>query len=156
TTRRQLPVLFLNRGGKFKDITKRGGPYFREQHLSRGAVLVDLDNDGRLDLVISHINDPVAVLRNVLPTADRHWVGVELVGEGHRDVVGSRVTLESGGRTQTRFAKAGGSYASSPDRRHVFGLGTSAEVTKLAVVWPDGTRQEWTNVPTDRYHRITQ
>jgi hypothetical protein len=157
TTRRQLPVLFLNKGGgKFKDITKRGGPYFHQPHLSRGAVLADLDNDGRPDLAVSNMNEPVAVLRNVLPTPDRHWVGVELTGDGRRDVVGARVTVEAGGRTQTRFAKGGGSYASSPDRRHVVGLGTAARVAKLAVIWPDGSRQEWTDVPADRYHVATQ
>jgi hypothetical protein len=155
-TRRQFPVLFLNRDGKFKHVSSRGGPYFQQQHLSRGIVLADLDNDGRLDVVVSHMNDPVTVLKNVLPKEDRHWVGIELAGEGNRDVVGARVTVEAGGRTQTRFAKGGCSYASSPDRRFVVGLGTAAQIMKLAVDWPDGTRQEWTNVPTDRYHLVTQ
>jgi hypothetical protein len=156
TTRSQKPVLFLNRGGKFKDVTARGGAYFQQPHLSRGAVLADFDNDGKTDLAVANMNERAAVLRNVLPTPDRHWVGVELVGAGNRDVVGARVTVEAGGRTQTRFAKGGGSYASTPDRRHVFGLGAETKVAKLAVVWPDGTRQEWTDVPTDRYHVVTQ
>ena len=72
----------------------------------------DLDNDGRIDLVISHLNEPVAVLRNV-GGAGNHWLGVQLVGKDHADVVGARVVLEAGGRKQTRFAKGGGSYASS-------------------------------------------
>lgn len=157
TTRRQLPVLFVNHGGKFKDVTKRGGPYFRQPHLSRGAMLADLDNDGRLDLVVCNLNEPAAVLRNVLPTPGRHWVGIELVGDGQRDVAGARVTIEAGGRAQTRFAKGGGSYASSPDRRHVVGLGTADKVAKLRVVWPGGAPpQEWTDLPADRYYTITQ
>jgi hypothetical protein len=154
-SRLQKPVLFFNRGGRFKDVTARGGAYFQTPHLSRGVALADLDNDGRVDAVVSQMNAPVAVLRNVLPADGRHWVGVELVGEGNRDVVGAKVTVEAGGRTQTRFAKGGGSYASSPDRRHVFGLGAEAKA-KLAVVWPDGTRQEWADVPVDRYHVVRQ
>ena len=119
-------------------------------------VFADLDNDGKTDLVVSNMNEPAAVLHNVLPTPDRHWVGVALAGEGNRDVVGARVVLEAGGRTQTRFAKGGGSYASSPDRRMVFGLGSENKVVKLTVHWPDGTSQEWTDVPIDRYHVATQ
>ena len=42
------------------------------------------------------------------------------------------------------------------DRRHVFGLGDTDRVDKLTVFWPDGTRQEWTDVPTDRYHVAAQ
>ena len=156
TTRSQKPVLFLNRKGKFKDITTRGGPYFQQQHLSRGVVLADLDNDGRLDLAVSNVNEPVALLHNVLPMANKHWVGIELKGEANRDVVGARIILEAGGRTQTRFAKAGGSYASSSDRRHLFGLGETEKISKLSIVWPDGSRQEWTEVPIDRYHITTQ
>jgi hypothetical protein len=156
TTRKQQPVLFLNHQGKFKDITRRGGPYFQQRHLSRGAVIADLDNDGKLDLGISNVNEPVALLRNSLPLTEKHWVGIELVGANHRDVVGARIAIEAGGRTQTRFAKSGGSYASSPDRRHHFGLGTSDKITKLSVIWPDGSRQDWTDLAIDRYHVATQ
>jgi hypothetical protein len=156
TTRRQRPVLMRNRGnGTFVDASRRGGSYFKEQHLSRGAVLADLDNDGRLDLVVAQMNDPIAVLRNVSPDT-HHWVGIQLARPDHADVVGARVTVEAGGRTQSRFAKAGGSYASSPDRRLLFGLGDAASVGKITIFWPDGSRQEWSNVPLDQYHVATQ
>jgi hypothetical protein len=157
TTRRQRPVLLRNRGGgQFKEITARGGPYFREPHLGRGAALGDLDNDGLVDLVVSHVNEPVAVLRNVARVPGHHWLGVELARPGHADVVGARVAVEAGGRTQTRFAKGGGSYASAPDRRHVFGLGAAARIDRVTVVWPDGQKQEWASLAPDRYYRLTQ
>lgn len=149
--RRQRPVLLQNKGGKFTDVSKRGGGYFGDLHLSRGAVLADLDNDGKLDLVVAQVNDPVSILRNVAPTASNHWVGVGLLGKDNADVVGAKVVVEAGGRTQTRFAKGGGSYASSPDRRHLFGLGTADKVVRLTVHWPDGTKTEYADVPTDRY-----
>jgi hypothetical protein len=156
TTRRQRPVLLRNRGGKFKDITPRGGPYFQQVHLARGVGLGDLDNDGKIDLVVSHMNEPVAVLRNVAPEAGGHWLGVQLAGADHADVVGARVILEAGGRKQTRFARGGCSYASSGDRRLVFGLGQSKTIDKLSVIWPDGKPQEWTGLAPDRYHVLAQ
>src|SRR5262249_56527925 len=92
-----------NREGRFKDITPRGGPYFRRPHLARGVALGDLDNVGKSDAVVSHMNEPVAVLRNV-SREPFHWAGVELARPGHADYVGARVVLGAGGGQQTRSA----------------------------------------------------
>ena len=150
--RRQKPVLLSNAGqGKFKVASARGGRYFEAEHLSRGIVLADFDNDGKIDVAVSNINEPVAVLKNVSPDGN-HWVGLTLAGAGRGDVVGATVWLTTAdGATQSRFAKGGGSYASSPDRRLVFGLGDQARVKTLRVSWPDGSTQELTDVPIDRY-----
>jgi enediyne biosynthesis protein E4 len=158
TNLRQKPVLLRNRGGgQFDDVTPRGGDYFRAAHLGRGLAAGDLDNDGRIDLVVSHLNHPVAVLRNETPPG-HHWLGVELVGRDHRDVVGAKVVLEAGGRKQTMFARGGGSYLSSGDRRLLFGLGAADRVDRLTVVWPSGRTQqrEGAQLAADRYHRIVE
>jgi hypothetical protein len=156
--RAERPGLFRNKGnGKFIDIRSRGGPYFQTEHVSRGIVLGDLDNDGKIDVVFCNLNEPVAVLRNLAETTGNHWLGIELVGKDRRDVVGTRIVLESGGRKQARFAKGGGSYASSGDRRHVFGLGKDAgEGLKVTVNWSWGKDQEFTIPAVDRYWRLQQ
>jgi enediyne biosynthesis protein E4 len=153
----QKPVLLRNTGGgRFKDVTPRGGDYFRKPHLARGAALGDLDNDGGVDVVVSHLNEPVVVLRNLAPTDGHHWLGVRLAGKGHADIVGARAVLEADGRKQTRFAKGGGSYASAPDRRLVFGLGPADKVERLTVTWPDGGEQTWTDLKVDQYHDLVE
>ncbi len=154
--RKQRAVLMRNLGtGRFRDMSKRGGGYFDALHLARGLALGDLDNDGRVDAIISHINDPVVILKNVA-AADNHWLGVELVGARFRDVVGARLSLEVDGRRQWRFAKGGGSYLSARDPRHVFGLGKADRVGRLTVIWPNGKEQHWDNLAIDRYYRLTQ
>ncbi len=156
--RAQRSGLFRNTGqGKFTDIRSRGGSYFQSQHVGRGVVLGDLDNDGKIDLVISHMNEPIAILRNVADTGANHWLGVELARPANADVVGARVVIETGGRQQTRFAKGGSSYASSGDRRHVFGLGPNkGEDLKLKVVWPSGKEQAYKIPAVDRYWRLVE
>ncbi len=154
--RAQFPILARNENGKFKNIVKRGGSYFTSPHVARGAVLADFDNDGRVDLAVIHTNEPVAILRNEADTVGRHWLGLELVGKNHRDVVGAKIVLEAGGRKQTRFLQGGGSYASSSDRRHVFGLGTAERIDKLTVTWPNGKEQSFGELKLDRYYRLTE
>jgi hypothetical protein len=153
----QPPFLFRNEGGKYKNWSDHGGSYFARRHYGRGLALGDLDNDGLPDFVASHVNEPVAVVRNVAPR-DNHWLGVELEGEGLRDYVGAKITLQVGGRTLSRFAKGGTSYLSSSDRRLLFGLGKEAKVGRLTVEWPSGQtrRQSWDNLPIDRYWRLVQ
>ncbi len=156
-TLKQRPVLFRNVGdGKFVKWTKQGGDYFQSEHRGRGLALGDLDNDGRIDLVVSNVNEPVAVLRNIAETDGNHWLGLELRGKDHADVVGARIMLEAEGRKQTRFTKGGGSYDSENDHRQVFGLARARKIDRLLVVWPDGTEQKWEELEVDQYHRLTQ
>ncbi|MCI0457876.1 MAG: CRTAC1 family protein [Gemmataceae bacterium] len=129
-------------GVRFADVSSAGGPYFRGRYLGRGAALGDLDNDGRVDLVISHMNSPVALLRNVVEN-NNHWLGVALKGKSDRDAVGARLTLEAGGQKLVRAVKGGGSYLSANDRRVVFGLGAVDRVQRLTVRWPSGQEQSW-------------
>ena len=155
--RRQNPVLLHNRGGRFQEITARGGTFFQQEHLGRGLAVGDLDNDGWPDLVVSRMNEPVAVLRNEASTeTPHHWLGVELVGKDRRDVIGACFVLEAGGCKLSRFAKGGGSYLSSRDPRLLFGLGKEQRIDKLTVTWPSGREQQFTGLEADRYVRITE
>jgi hypothetical protein len=157
TTRRQRPVLLRNGGdGKFTDVSAGQGPYFTTEHLGRGVAVGDLDNDGRADLVISHLNEPVVVLRGEPLGAGQHWLGVELLGRDHADVVGAKLVLELGERRLTRFTKGGGSYLSSGDRRVLFGLGLAAAVGRLTVFWPSGEEQHWDGLGVDHYWGLVQ
>jgi hypothetical protein len=141
---------------RFKDITDQGGSYFQNVHEGRGAVLGDLDNDGRIDIILINLNEPVAVLKNDANTGGNHWLGVELIGKDHADVVGAKIALEVDGATQYRFAQSGGSYESSSDRRHVFGLGKATKYGRLTVTWPSGEKQGWDGLAIDRYWRLIQ
>jgi len=156
TPRAQIPILARAEGEKYKKLTQPDGSYFQTPHVGRGAVQADFDNDGRVDIAVIHTNEPVAILRNVAETMGRHWLGVELAGKDHRDVVGAKLILEAGGRKQTRFAQGGGSYASSSDRRHLFGLGAAGRIDKLTVIWANGKEQSFADLKLDRYYRLTE
>jgi RNA polymerase sigma factor (sigma-70 family) len=154
--RAQKPLLLRNEGkGKFEIWAKEGGDYFTSEHVGRGVMVGDLDNDGRPDLVISHLNEPVTILRNVAGK-NNHWLGIELAGRKNRCVIGARITVEVDGEKRTRFAQGGGSYLSASDPRHLFGLGSNTKIDKLTVKWPNGEEQEWKDLKIDRYWRLVE
>jgi hypothetical protein len=157
--RGQRPVLFRNVGdGRFEAVDTTGWGYFGDGHNARGVAFGDFDNDGRVDLVISHLNEQVAVLRNEAQGEANHWLGVDLRGMHHHDVVGARVVVTVDGREQTRHVRGGGSYLSAHDPRLVFGLGKADRVGKVTVVWPSGKEQEWQGeqLTADRYWILTE
>lgn len=133
---RQLPALFQNiEGGRFRDITPLGGPYFSTPHAGRGAAVGDLDNDGAPDLVIVHQNEPVALLRNRRPPV--RWLRLELRGtESEPHAVGAVVRARYAGRELVRDVHSGGGYLSQFDRRIL--LPADAETGAVTVQWLTG------------------
>jgi hypothetical protein len=158
---KQEAVLFRNEAGeRFKPITDQGGDYFTSEHIGRGLAVGDLDNDGRPDLVVSHVNEPVSILRNVAgDKAERnHWLGFALAGRKHRDLVGTRIVIKAGKQQQTRFVKGGGSYMSASDPRQLFGLGKETRIESVTVYWSWGGKETWDGkqFETDRYWRLVE
>jgi hypothetical protein len=140
---------------RFQDISAEAGPFFQTKHMGRGAALGDLDNDGRTDIVISHVNEPAVVLQNTCDNGN-HWLGIHLVGNPYRDAVGAKLILEVGGQKLMRMIKGGGSYMSAHDPRVVFGLGSEKQVGKMTVRWPSGRVQTWDGLGIDQYWRLEE
>ena len=152
-------LLFRNqRDGRFEDVTAQAGAVFAASEVSRGAAFGDIDNDGDTDVVISNIHSPARLLINQAASG-RHWLGLRLVGGGkqERDMPGARVEIARGdGVTLYRRARADGSYASSNDPRVLAGLGDATVVSRIRITWPDGTAEERSDVPIDRWTTIRQ
>ena len=146
----QTAQLFLGRDrGRFELASPEVSPYFSRPVVGRGVAAGDLDNDGRVDLVVVHRDAPAAVLRN--GTRGGHWLGLRLRGTRcGRSLVGTRVVCQAGGRSRVRWLTSGTSYLSSSDPRLWFGLGSARKAEHLEVRWPSGTVQTWSDVAADR------
>ncbi len=151
----QPPQIFKNdQGQRFRDVSPDGGRYFNQTRSGRGAAVVDLDNDGAPDLVVSHQNDPVTVLMN---TADcDYWLSVELIGRSSdRNAVGASVTLALPDGDRRKWVISGGSYLSSSDKRLLFSLDSSQSIEVL-VTWPGGQQEVFRDVAIATHHKLIQ
>src|SRR5687767_10169137 len=125
---------------------------------SYGAAYVDLNNDGRLDLVVNNIDAPAFVYENVLPADDaRHWLAVRLDGLApNRRGIGATLVITAGGQKQHLYQSPSRGYMSSVDDRLHFGLGRATRVDSLEVFWPDGRYQLLTGLAVDRMLTLRQ
>lgn len=144
----QQNLLFENQGdGTFKDVSTARGSYFRRKLVGRGAAFGDYDNDGDVDVFIVNLNDRAVLLRNEGGNRGS-WLTIRLVGRrSNRDVVGARVTLVAGDRTQVAQRTSASSYLSQNDHRLHFGLGDRKAADRIEIVWPSGVKQTLRDVP---------
>lgn len=148
---KQQNLFLKNRG----DATFAPFP-FGEPAQHRGAAFGDFDGDGRVDVVMSRLNEPVVLWRNT-GGAGHHWLGVRLTGSrGNRDSLGAKVTVTAGGRSWTNHLFTASGYLCSSERALWFGLGKAPKVDRVEVVWPSGARRVIENPAPGGYLSIEE
>jgi hypothetical protein len=152
---REPMLLARNTGQKFEDVSGQSGEIFTKTWVGRGLALGDMDNDGRLDAVVTGNDGGLYVLHNDTPTKN-HWLTLALVGHSsNRDAIGAEVKAVTGSGTQLATVSTAGSYLSSSDKRVHFGLGPEKSAT-IEIRWPSGIRQTIKNVFADQILKVDE
>ena len=155
---RQTNLVMVNQGGfKFTDATPGAGPDFSTRRAThRGGAFGDLDNDGRMDAVVTALDEAVEVWRNVSP-APNHWLAVRVIGtKSNRDGIGAELTLTAPSGVRHSHVNTAVGYGGASDVRVHFGLGKDEKVTKLEVRWPSGVKQVLENLAADELVVVTE
>jgi hypothetical protein len=151
-------TVFRNQlGKKFEDVSLSAGESFQRAEAHRGAAFGDLDNDGRVDAVVTVLGGKARVFRNV-SSSPAHWIAFDLRGKrSNRQGIGAmvKVTAEDGS-TQWNTATTSVGYACSSDVRVHFGLGASSSMKEVEIRWPSGVVQKLANVAADRVLKVDE
>jgi hypothetical protein len=145
-------AVYVNlKGARFADATPTAGEEFANRRaVHRGAAFGDLDNDGRIDAVVTPLEDRLEIWRNVSPKAN-HWLLVHAIGSrSPRDAVGTKIRVETVSGVQHNHVNTAVGYGGASDRRVHFGLGGDAVITELRIEWPSGLMQILRDVPADQ------
>ncbi|HEX9487670.1 MAG TPA: VCBS repeat-containing protein [Gemmatimonadales bacterium] len=149
--------LFRNKGDlTFVDETKAWG--MDQPGVSYGAAYADLNNDGRLDLVVNNMDAPASIYQNVKPPDDSsHYLQIKLQGEAPNiRGIGATLILTAGGQKQYLYHSPYRGYMSTMDDQEHFGLGAVKRVDSLEITWPDGRYQLLTGLDVDRLLTVRQ
>jgi len=157
-TYRQPNSLFANlRNGTFGEVSRAAGTDFQIRQAHRGCAFADFNNDGKIDVVTTSLNEPAELWIND-SAGEHHWLMIRLVGtRSNRDGLGAKIKLTTAsGAVQFNHATTSVGYASSSDVRVHFGLAKEKAVRSLEVRWPSGTTQVLREVAVDRILTIKE
>lgn len=144
---RERNVFYVSHGdGTFSDVSGAVGLDFPED--SRCFALTDLDHDGRLEVILKNRNSPqLRIVRNCMPQIGGS-ISFRLRGKkSNRDAIGAAVTVEAGGKSQTRYLEAGSGFLSQHGKDLFFGVGDAKAPVRATVRWPGGLTQVFEEVP---------
>jgi hypothetical protein len=141
-----------NRDGTFTELGESWG--FAHLGVSHGLAFADLDNDGDLDAVVNHLNEPLGIYRN---ETSRPRVAVRLKGRAPNTAgVGARIVFKVGDHVQAQEIMAGGRYLSSDEPLRVFGIPEMGGNQSLEVRWPRGGRSHVADVLPNRLYELVE
>ena len=135
----QQNKIWVNNTGVFADVTD----YISDMPTrdSRGVAMVDLWNNGALDVIVANQGKEVSILKNVNESAN-NWIAIELQGsKSNRSAIGAKVTLEWEDNKQSQVVFGGIGFCSQNQRALHFGIGSSTKVDKITIKWPSGHEQ---------------
>src|SRR2546427_1158035 len=154
------PHLFRNIGkGRFEEVTKSLGPAFASPLVGRGAPYADINNDRRLDLLLSTNGGPVYLFRNEAQgvASSSKSLRIKLTcTQSNRDGIGATVKLSSGGETQTLMLRSGSSYLSASELVLTFGLAERDKADAIEIRWPSGQVDRLSNVAAGATITVTE
>lgn len=153
---REPMMLVRNTSKGFVNVSSISSEIFHDAWVGRGMAIGDINNDGRVDAVVTTNGGPAHVLFNLTETSN-HWIALRLTGhKSNRDGIGAQVKVVSSHGSQWATVTTSSGYMSASDPRVHFGLGHDATVQRIEIRWPSGIQQVLSDVRADQQVNIDE
>lgn len=118
--------------------------------------MLDYNRDGAMDLVVGHLDHPLALLENQTPT-NHSWIQLRLVAtKSERNAIGARIKVVTDQGMFAQWVTAGDGYLCSDESIIDLGLGVATQIKRLEVNWPSGERQIFENIDVNQRYLLIQ
>ena len=154
----RMPAGLLRNNGDFTftDLSASAGSSFADPRAHRGAAFADFNNDGKIDIIVTALNDKPQLFLNRSKN-ENHWIILNLIGtKDNRDGIGTKIKLSTTNGVQYNHVTTAVGYSSSSDKRVHFGVGNATVIDKIELQWPSGVKQVLLHVKADQVLTITE
>ncbi|MGA7109023.1 MAG: FG-GAP-like repeat-containing protein [Terracidiphilus sp.] len=150
STGSQVRVL-RNRGdGSFEDVSHVLGLDALKLAAPRGLIAADVDGDGATDLIVTQVNAPPILLRN-LGANKNHFVRLDLTGYAdNKTALGAKVEIFANGQWQKWELAGASGFQTQAAPQILVGLGRAGGIDLLRILWPTGVLQDEIDLPHTR------
>ena len=146
---KQPLLLFRNKRDRtFEDVTAISGLDKLPASSRRGAAFGDVNNDGKVDVLILNVGEPPTLLINRTQSSN-HSVLFKLVGtKSNKAAIGARVTVTAGDLVQFNEVRSGSSYLSQNDLR--------LHIDTVEISWPTGKKEVYKDLSADLIYTMVE
>ena len=149
------PFLYKGDGNiHFTDMSDAWGTGKMKGYFN-GSAYADLDNDGRLDLIMNCINAHAVLLKNNAPA--KNYITLSFKGEGlNTNGIGAKAWVFTIAGMQYQELMLTRGFQSSSDTRLHFGIDTLKKIDSILVLWPNQQYQLIKNPAINKQLSVSQ
>lgn len=142
-------------GNSIKFKNKTGDWIENKPNLSNGAIYIDLDLDGDLDLVTNNFGETAGLYENTT-NSSKNYISLDFEYKGaNKEGVGLKAIVYNNDKRQLKQLFKSRGFLSSIDSKLHFGLDDATTIDSIQIIWPNNEFQTIKNPTINKNLKVS-